>query len=77
MRVTQRQLQRAIAVIEATLSIEQAAKIARCHPRTIEAWHERGWLPIYHVGPRHKGIRMVLREDLAKVPERHRGWKNS
>lgn len=67
--LTRAKLENAIAVIDQGLTIKQAAKIKGCHPRTIEAYIERGWLRVYHVGPKEHGpwhrLRLILPEDLA------------
>jgi excisionase family DNA binding protein len=34
------------------MAIDEAATIAKCSPRTMRAWIERGLLPYYRLGPR-------------------------
>ena len=43
------------------VSIDEAAEIICCHPRTIRRWVNQGWLTGYRFGPR------ILRVDRAEL----------
>lgn len=55
------------------LTLRQASEMLNCHPNTLRAWDNKGYLVAVRFGTR--GDRRYHKEDVMKLLEKHDGHK--